>query len=86
MYRCHNDLPLSWPADVYYNLWEQSCCWKRSSERSLLAAILSMLSDETPPHLILRHTLAASRDQIMVQFMEDSIVLDNSILLCLDFG
>ncbi len=62
------------------------CCWKRSSERSLLAAILSMLSDETPPHLILRHTLAASRDQIMVQFMEDSIVLDNSILLCLDFG
>lgn len=51
-----------------------------------MAAILSMLSDETPPHLILRHTLAASRDQIMVQFMEDSIVLDNSILLCLDFG
>ncbi len=62
------------------------CRWKRSSERSLLAAVLSMLSDETPPHLILRHTLAASRDQIMVQFMEDSLVLDNSILLCLDFG
>ncbi len=61
-------------------------CWKRSSERSLFAAVLSMLSNETPPHLILRHTLAASRDQIMVQFMEDSLVLDNSIFLCLDFG